>query len=105
MVAHYSLTLTGSVQRLSSVIPTGTAVPVAHFVSLQAAGANTGLIYVGGFPQLLSSTAYGFRIEIPASTIPSAPSIIELGGGAAINLADLQVLGTNNDILKIMVLA
>lgn len=111
MVAHYTLTLTGSAQSLASVLPTYVAASApspgeqvsVSFLSLQAAGGNSGLIYVGGSGQVLTSSAYGFRMEIPISTIPSAPNIVELGGGASIRLSEWQVLGTSNDILHILV--
>jgi hypothetical protein len=99
---HYTLALTTSTPiKLSSVIPAGTVIPSCRFLSLQAHSANAAVIYVGGFNQKLSSTEYGWRIEVPVSTIPAAPSIIEFGGGTVVSLSDLQVLGTTNDELQI----
>lgn len=102
--AHYTLTLSGAVQRLSSVLQAGVPVTPARFLSLQADPGNTHVVYVGGYPHLLSSTAYGWRIEVPATSIPPAPSIIELGA-SIVDLDDLQVLGTVSEVLHIFVLA
>ena len=70
MVEHYTLTLNGSAQLLSSVLPAGVAPLQAHFLSIQADPANSHVVYIGGYPQTLSSTDYGFRIEVPVSSIP-----------------------------------
>lgn len=103
MVKHYALTLNGSEQLLSSVVPAGEEDRPILFLSLQAKGANSGLIYYGGSGQTVSSSVYMGRIEIPASTIPSAPTIFEFSTTVT-NLKQWKVLGTNNDVLLIGIL-
>jgi hypothetical protein len=110
MVKHYALTLSGSAQSLAAVLPTYVAGQQAgpnelswSWMALQTAAANTHVVYVGGQGTVLSSSAYGFRIEAPTSTVPPAPSIVELGGGGSIRLSEWQVLGTDTEILHILV--
>jgi len=100
MVTHFVLTLSGSAQILSTATST-TKIGLLKQLILQADGGNANLIYVGGTGAAVaavSSTAYGFRIEIPVSTVPAAPTILE-----AINtsLADWQVIGTSTQKLHI----
>jgi hypothetical protein len=110
MVKHYSLTLSGSAQSLAAVLPTFVAGQQTgpnelswSWLSLHAGASNSGVVYVGGQGIVVSSTVYGFRIEVPVSSVPPAPSIVELGGGGSIRLSEWQVLGTSNDILHILV--
>lgn len=110
MVTHYTLTLNGSAQSLASVLPgysSSAAIPTNEqsysWLAIQADGANSNLVYVGGANRVLSSIAYGFRIEVPVSSIPSAPSIVELGGAPSIRLSEFQVIGTNAEKIYITV--
>lgn len=107
MVQHYVLTLNGSVQRLSSVLPGATADQVAQektwsFLSLQADSANTHVVYVGGYPQVVSSSAFGFVVPIPVTSIPAAPIPIQ-PGQPSLRLSEWQVLGTNGEKLVLCV--
>jgi hypothetical protein len=95
---HGVLTLNGSAQSLLGVIPN---IGSIKFLSLHAAGANSGLIYVGGAgTDDPTSSDYGFRIEIPVSSVPAAPNILEFPIGS-VSLADIKVIGTNNDKLHV----
>lgn len=105
MQDHFTLTLNGSAQRLSSVCAAA-GVPedrAYRFISVQPDAGNTHVIYVGGYPRGVSSSAYGFRLEAPATSIPPAPSIIELSNFAAGTLQEWQVLGTDTEKLHIFV--
>ena len=102
-VRDYSLTLDGTVQNLSDVLPVNEG-DLLKYVALSVHASNSNIIFVGstdrGDEGALSSTKYGWRIEIPVSSIPSAPDIIELG--PSFSLAHLSVLGTNLEILHIL---
>lgn len=103
-VRDYSLTLDGTVQNLSDVLPVNEG-DLLKFVAIQADAGNSGVVFVGsterGTEGILSTTKYGFRIEIPVSSIPSAPDIIELSN-SSYSLNELSVIGTNLDIIHIM---
>jgi len=103
-VRDYTLTLDGTVQNLSDVLPAGEG-DLLKYVALSAHTTNANLIFVGsterGTEGVLSSTVYGWRIEIPVSGIPTAPDIIELAN-STFGLAELSVLGTNLEILHIL---
>jgi hypothetical protein len=103
-VRDYTLTLDGTVQNLNSVLPAGEG-DLLKYVALSAHTTNFNLIFVGsterGTEGALSSTKYGWRIEIPVSGIPTAPDIIELGQNG-FSLAELSVIGTNPEILHIL---
>lgn len=98
---HFVISLTTSTPvKLSSAIledPVAATQPIT-WLSIQALGANAALAYVGFAGDILSTTNYMARIEIPASTIPSAPLIIET---QITSLEQIQVLGTTNDKLAI----
>lgn len=72
------------------------------FCSIQARASNAAVVYVGGKLRTLTSSDYGYRIEIPVTSIPYAPTVIELGPGI-VTLGDIQVLGTTNDFIQILV--
>lgn len=98
MVAHFTVTLTGSAQRLGAGLNFSN---VLAFLSIQMDPANTHVAYVGGNQATLSSSDYGYRLEIPPSSIPYAPSILEFSGGR-ISMDDFFVLGTNGEKLHIL---
>ncbi len=95
--------VTGPVQ-VSASVPTGGLSNAYEkgawsFVSIQALGANTGVVYgAGAHPgaSMSSTGAYGFRIEIPASTVPPAPTVFELSRGN-IDLSELWLAGGSGD--------
>lgn len=102
MVTHFTLTLSGAAQTLDTVTTTVKTGLLKQIIFHTDAG-NTHLIYVGGTglsgsSGAVTSSSYGFRIEIPVATVPPAPTIIE-----AINtsLADWQVIGTSTEKLHI----
>jgi len=105
MVNHFTVTIAASAtpQRLSTglsaVVGTPKAGDLLRYLSLQAGGGNAGIIYVGGNQRTVSSTDYGFRIEIPPATIPGVPIEISLG---VVSLDDFFVVGTINDTIKIL---
>lgn len=104
MVKHYVLTLNGSAQQLNTALDSTFQGPgtdqdqLVNAIYLQPDGANAGIVYVGD--KDVSSTDYGFRMEIPASTIPQAPFAFELST-RSIRPSHLWVKGTNNDKLHI----
>lgn len=105
---HYTITMTGSAQNLATVLKTALGVNFPginnklRFLSIQAAPANAAVAYVGGVQRTLTNADYGYRIEIPVTNIPYAPTVIETGPGV-IALGDIQVLGTNNEKLHILI--
>jgi hypothetical protein len=104
--ASFVVTLSGATSLATSTgFPTNGAVEKGgwSFVSIQALGTNTGVVYVGGaYPgAALSSTgAYGFRIEVPATSIPPAPTVVELGRGN-VSLEEIWVKGGNGDKVSV----
>jgi hypothetical protein len=99
---HFCLNLTGSAQSLATGFTLGANDPEAtapiRWLSLQPLSANAAVVYVGFAGNVLSSSNYAFRLEIPVSTIPSAPFIIE---GLMVSLNQIQVLGTTNEDLAV----
>lgn len=103
MTNHFVVTLTTTAPiRLSSVVTGVGATDLIKFISFQAVASNAGVIYIGGSNRTLTSSDYGWRIEIPVSSIPYAPTVIELTP-PAVCLADFYILGTINDKLAIFV--
>mgnify|MGYP001610301593 CR=1 FL=1 len=110
MVRHYALLLTGAQQNLAVALAAQFSSadegkkPI-RFLSLQAKGTATALMYYGGWPQLVSSTVYGGRIEIPAATVPAAPTMFEFTDTVT-SLDQWSVLGTNasTEVLMICVI-
>ena len=103
MIKHYNLTMDGTIQPLSDVLPVNEG-DTLKYVALQAHGGNSNIIYVGSTETgTLTSSDYGWRIEVPVTSIPSAPDIIELSQNG-FSLNELSVLGTASDVLHIMVL-
>lgn len=105
MTFDYTLTFGSSAVQLSTVVVPGQNTTSAKFVSLQPDSANSGVIYVGGnnHGASVSSSSYGFRLEIPVSTVPPAPFIIELAP-QTIDLSQFWVKGTSSDKLHIFML-
>jgi hypothetical protein len=97
-VYHGKITVTTTAQALTAAI---SGIGTIKFLSLQAAGANSGVVYVGGAKSTpVSTTSYGFRIEIPVSNVPNAPNVLEFPIGS-VSLADFEVIGTANDVVHI----
>jgi hypothetical protein len=101
MVKHGIVTVTTSAQSLSSGLGASVdTLPRVGFLSLQPGAANSGVVYVGG--PGVSTTVYGFRLEIPVSSIPCAPWFREAIGGAFMSLSDVYVVGTASDKVSVM---
>lgn len=64
------------------------------WLSIQAAAANAAVVYVGFNADVLSSSNYAFRLEIPVDSIPSAPFIIE---GQILSLDKVYIMGAQNE--------
>jgi len=103
-IRYYTLTLNGSIQRLSSVL-TNQAVGGPEDVGfqeieLQAAPANANVVYGGG--SAVSSTAAGFALD-PTQVPPTAADRKKFGPyhGSSVRLSSIYVLGTNNELLFI----
>ena len=103
-VRDYSLTLDGTVQNLSDVLPVNEG-DLLKYIAISAHSTNANVVFVGsterGTEGALSASKYGWRIEIPVTSIPSAPDIIELSQNG-LSLAEISVLGTNTEIIHIL---
>ncbi len=71
-------------------------------LSIQSAPANSGVVYIGGGAQTVSSSSYGIIIPIPATTVPAPPLIYPSQAGVVMRLNDVTVLGTANDIIHLL---
>lgn len=100
MVNHFVVTLTGSAQKLGAGLSGACAHDPLKFLSIQAFANNTHVVYVGGNQTTVSSSSYGFRIEVPVTSIPYAPTVIELPA-AAVSLDDIWVIGTADEKISI----
>lgn len=85
------LALTTAAQPLSNVA----GAPGNRFrqVFLQAGPANAGVMRFGSNTATLTTVTYGFRIEVPATSIPDPPLIIE-GSTSLVSLTEISVIGT-----------
>lgn len=105
-VAHYTLTMTGSAQRLNTALDSSYQGPHANqdqpvrAITLQPHATAAGVIYVGGANATVTNTNYAFRLEIPVTSIPPAPFVLELSG-SKIWPSDFYVLGTSGDELQV----
>lgn len=98
-LSHCVLTLSGAAQNLGTLVAAaGISVPANCTVlnlQIQPLAANTGVVYLGGVGSAaISSTNYGVRLEIPASSIPQAPYMVPGGdrSGPAITLEDVSII-------------
>lgn len=92
MVKHKVVAVTATAKSLASSI--GEDGPV-YFLSIQPAAANAAVVYLGGLG--VTTSAFGWRLEIPVSSIPSAPWFIDALQAPALSLGDVYVVGTAND--------
>lgn len=110
MTRHKVVTVTSSAQNLATALGlSGTAGPTSTRVghlSVQALGGNAGIIYLGGTEDTLTAaSAYGIRLEIPVSTVPSAPFFRESmtpSSGSWLDLSEYQFIGTDNDKMSVL---
>ncbi len=101
---HFVLNLTAgsTAYSLATAFVGGTTTPASNtpatapitWLSIQPLSANAGVVYVGFAGNVLTSTSFAFRLEVPVSTIPSAPFIIE---GIPLSLDKVFVYGTQDD--------
>jgi hypothetical protein len=106
MVRHFVLTLTGTgnVLRLSSVLPAGIEDLPIRVIQLQPGGSNANPVYVGGYEiGALTTSKNGFRLESAAARVPPAPYVIGEFSNAPMKLSDFAVIGTNTEKLFITV--
>ena len=100
---HYTLTLNGSAQRLSSVLPDTTPGGPDDLSSavivLQPDGANANPVFVGG-PGVTTSD-FGFRMEPGAAGAPPAPYTFT-PEHRTMKLSSLYVIGTSTQKLHIL---
>lgn len=104
MTVAYTLTLTGSAQRLSDVLPNldPNTDKYLRLLWLQPDSGNGDPIYVGGSGSV-STDAYGFRLEAASTGIPPAPfSLGELLDPTGVRLSDLHVIGTDTEVLHLL---
>lgn len=105
MIRHYTLTLNGSAQRLSSVLPDALADgrhdrPV-RTISLQPHGGNGNEVYVGA--AAVSSSNFGVRLEAGATGVPPAPFVLGEYAPGWCKLSDFYVIGTDTQKLQLLV--
>ena len=98
---HLTLTLSGSSQPLSDALPNTDVEQSLTYLSLQPAGANANVIYVGGANATVSSSDHGVRLEAGDSGVPPAPFIVSDQFSPPIKLSGLRVLGTASQLLHI----
>jgi hypothetical protein len=99
MIRHGKITVTTSAQSLSNTTNLGANRPV-RFLSVQPGSANSGRLFFGG--PGVTTTDFGFAMEIPVTSIPSAPMIItDAIAAPGLLVGDLYVVGTNNDIVRV----
>lgn len=107
MVIGGVITLNGSAQNLATALGFAPGNPTAVYplgwISIQADTANANAAFIGVAEANLG-TLYTNRIEIPTSTIPDAPTIIEDVKGLGLLLNSLWVIGTNAQKLRVLAL-
>ena len=104
MLRDYTLTLSGSAQRLSAVLPNLEDVndKFLQTLSLQPAGANANPVYVGA--SAVSATEYGVRLEAGTAGVPPAPWLAsDAFKATGLKLSDVYVIGTNTQVLHILI--
>lgn len=100
MFRPFNITMTGSAQRLSTLMSLTSEldVPIRALV-MQPAGANAGVIYVGDAS--VSSTDYAFRLEAATAGIPPAPFILGETPNGTFRLSEIYIVGSNNEVLHV----
>jgi len=95
---HYTLTLSGAAQALSTVTGLGTNQSIRTLI-LQPDTANTHVCYVGG--AAVSSAAHAFRMEAPTATIPPAPFVLDGYDIGLLRPSEIFIIGTAAEIVHI----
>jgi hypothetical protein len=97
---HGTITLDGNAQKLGTALGVSTLTAVS-WLGISAHAGNAAVTYGGS--SAVASTNYGFRIEAPASSIPSAPMIFEMPDNLTpLRLGGVYVRGTNTEKLAVM---
>lgn len=97
---------TSTVRNLGTLVATALpGIPANQSVFglyLQPEASNAAVVYVGG-SATMSSSNYGVRLEVPASSVPQAPFLVPGGdrSGPTINLDDVYLLGNTNDEVSV----
>lgn len=101
----YTLTLSGSAQRLSVVLPdptVGGRDDIAfRSLWLQPDGATANPMFLGS-SSAVSATSYGVRLPASSGGVPAAPTIFEYSGEGPLKLSRLWVFGTSGEKLHIL---
>ena len=95
MIGHANLTLTGSAQQFSEIIPANPD-RIGRQVWVQADPANANVTYFGA-TAALASNDYGFVLPAPENGIPHAPFLF--GDVNPMPLKELYCRGTNGEVL------
>lgn len=107
-LTHYKLTLDGTAQQLSRVLPaadrsTGGKNDVAcSVITLQPKGANANIVLIGG--PTVDATNFAFSLPAGSGGVPPAPLILAPSLGPPLRLSGLYAIGTPNEVLQIGVL-
>lgn len=100
---HYTLTLNGAAQRLSTVLatttPGGPNDEALRQIILCAAPANTAVVAIGATSSV-TTTDCGFTLDPTQATAPDRVSIGPFETGP-VKLSDLYAIGTNGEKLHI----
>lgn len=104
MLKGYVLTLTGSAQRLSTVLsdtsPGGQEDRPLKVLTIQPLGTNLNAVYISGASDVAAATA---AVELPpgdANSLPPGPFQIE-STDAPMRLSQFWVKGTNGEKIRI----
>ena len=104
---HFILTLNGSAQRLSSVLPNVAVGGVDDIgcrqIILQQVPANTAVIY-GGADDTVSATDHGWSLDPTQATAGNDRVVFGPFDSGPIRLSDIWVIGTNNELLAIFLI-
>jgi hypothetical protein len=105
MIRHRTGTLSGSAQNLLALLfpaaPTAANDFACTYIALQADPAAAAAIFVG--EEGVTTTDYGVRIPIPATSVPAAPFAIGPSAGEApVKLSSIYVVGTAADKLHVL---
>ncbi len=100
MVNHYTITLSATARSLATGLEGIGINDILKFLAIQATPGNTHVAYIGGNQRTLTTSDYGFRIEAPVTSIPYAPTVIELAPGFS-SLSEIFAVGTADEKLQI----
>jgi hypothetical protein len=101
MIRHGIATAATTAQSLATALGLAENQAV-RYLSVQPLAANTAVLEFGG--QGVTTSVFGFRLEIPVTNIPSAPMIItDAIAAPGLKVGDLYFIGANtNDKIAVM---